>query len=799
MINATPRIVGDGSGGGGGGPVTGLTGTPTQVVYIDNSGNGTGDAYFTRDSVTNETLIGMIQNGGLDEAGLAIKDDIFGLPGTDGVAMRRGDVAGTVGNAVLAVFDATPFGAGRFAILGTADDVVTGETGQLVVLPTFGSINTSKATGESANLQLNSGDTANLFVDNANGGGNDFAGIIADLNGGGGTQFIRGRYQDGTNDWGWSIDNNGIKFDFDGFSGNAGTFYYFPTADATVDGQVLTGHADGTTTWETPASPSAPLTDTYIGFGDPSNLLTGSGNFTYGSTYSFVTHTTPNNSDSLTYSGVGFTGSGLNDLTLTWNSGVYTSLKYGGNLQITIDTTGTPDTFTWIFTGGYSQVVGSGTSVPITGGLQTLSDNDGQVIALIQFGATTGHTFNDRWNAATSLGGSQKGYLLKDNLNHEFFVSNSNGGAYKLGDDGTNGGSSWWGNGTLLEIQDNSGVMYLDVPNDLFIESPGSGGYQVGHFDMQNREVQFGDLDIVGNKTRFAISDPSNTVYITADGSNAFTIYNANYDEQYFAVSTLSGGAVTFGDLSGVNNSSTFTFSDATSRAIFSLDDQFNIRSAASTSRYYFNAGYNGGNPIINFGAPTFGNGTVFSLNDQNQVITAYAQTFIVENPGGNKFINIDSSNNLYEFGDTDNLNNNSYVYIDDTNEKFAFASNGTDHFIAYKDWTFLGGAVVHGSIQAYTSTGSVSINDNVSTLQYNPASVNATATITLPATSGGSGSIVTVVFGGTITSGNPVVTTLTWAAGSGNTLVASNLPATANAGDSVSFEKIGTYWYQIN
>ena len=485
---------------------SGSPGGPNTAIQYNNGGVFGGDSYATRDPITGETLLGMLQNGGLDEAGLAVKNDIFGLPGTDGVAMRRGDAAGTVGNAVLAVFDATPLGAGRFAILGTADDVVTGETGQLVVVPTFGSINTSKATGESANLQLNNGDTANLFVDNANGGGNDFVGITADLNGGAGTQYVRGRYQDGTNDFGWDISSNGIKFDFDGFSNNPGTYYYFPTADATVDGQVLTGHADGTTTWETPTSPSASLTDTYIGFGDPSNQLTGSSALTYNSTYSYITQITPNNSDSLNYGGVGFTGSGLNDLTLTWNSSVYTSNKYGGNLTISIATTGTPDTFNWVFSGGYSQIIGSGTGVAMTGGLQTLLDNDGNVIALIQFGATTGHTFGDFWTSGTSLGGNSKGYLIKDSLVHEFFVSNPNGGAYKLGDDGTNGGSSWWGNGTLLEIQDNSGVMYLDVPNDIYIETPGSGGYQVGHFDMMQREVQFGDLDIVGNKTRLALS-----------------------------------------------------------------------------------------------------------------------------------------------------------------------------------------------------------------------------------------------------------------------------------------------------
>ena len=243
----------------------------------------------------------------------------------------------------------------------------------------------------------------------------------------------------------------------------------------------------------------------------------------------------------------------------------------------------------------------------------------------------------------TSLGGNQKGYVIKDSLGHEFLVSNPNGGAYKLGDDGTNGGSAWWGNGTLLEIQDNSGVMYLDVPNDIYIETPGSGGYQVGHFDMQNREVQFGDLDLVGNKTRLALSDPANTVFITGDGTNVINVFNGNYDEQYLRVGTLSGGTVDFGDLSGVNNSSTFTFSDATSRAIFSLNDQFNIRSAASTTRYYFNAGYNSAEPIISFGALSYGNGTVFALNDQNQTIESFTDgTFRVKDTTGNTWLEID-------------------------------------------------------------------------------------------------------------------------------------------------------------
>ena len=72
-------------GGGGGGPITGLTGTPTEVVYIDNSGNGTGDSLFTRDIDTHYTFIGdmigdvmggfVIQDAGIPSYGLTIQNE----------------------------------------------------------------------------------------------------------------------------------------------------------------------------------------------------------------------------------------------------------------------------------------------------------------------------------------------------------------------------------------------------------------------------------------------------------------------------------------------------------------------------------------------------------------------------------------------------------------------------------------------------------------------------------------------------------------------------------------------------
>lgn len=89
------------------------------------------------------------------------------------------------------------------------------------------------------------------------------------------------------------------------------------------------------------------------------------------------------------YSTATFTGAGLNDATLT---GACTDLT-ATTFTVTVDGTGTPDTFKWR--------KGSGswtTGVAMTGAAQSLSDG-----VSVTFGATTGHTLADSWsfNAAS--------------------------------------------------------------------------------------------------------------------------------------------------------------------------------------------------------------------------------------------------------------------------------------------------------------------------------------------------------------------------------------------------------------
>lgn len=117
------------NGGGGGGPVTGLTGTPTEIVYIDNTGNGTGDSLATRDSVTNDTIIQQVSGDftqGMDLGTITIGPLLGGINGN---VLSRESSTGLLGKASIGVFNGTDFG---YDTVG-AGSFVTDSTGQVVL------------------------------------------------------------------------------------------------------------------------------------------------------------------------------------------------------------------------------------------------------------------------------------------------------------------------------------------------------------------------------------------------------------------------------------------------------------------------------------------------------------------------------------------------------------------------------------------------------------------------------------------------------------------------------------------
>lgn len=87
-----------------------------------------------------------------------------------------------------------------------------------------------------------------------------------------------------------------------------------------------------------------------------------------------------------------FTGAGLNDLT---KSGTY-ACAGGRKYRVQVDATGTPDKFKWSNDGGATF---QATLVSMTGAAQLLECG-----LSVTFGATTGHTLNNRWDFNTTDG-----------------------------------------------------------------------------------------------------------------------------------------------------------------------------------------------------------------------------------------------------------------------------------------------------------------------------------------------------------------------------------------------------------
>ena len=96
------------------------------------------------------------------------------------------------------------------------------------------------------------------------------------------------------------------------------------------------------------------------------------------------------------------------------------------------------------------------------------------------------------------------------------------------------------------------------------------------------------------------------------------------------------------------------------------------------------------------------------------------------------------------------------------------------------------------------TITATATINNSTTTLLVNPATVVSSLSITFCAAPYQT-QIIRIVFGGTITSGNQVVTTLSILPNSGQSVVRVFPSVEAFAGDFLAFQYINTNWYQIN
>lgn len=111
------------------------------------------------------------------------------------------------------------------------------------------------------------------------------------------------------------------------------------------------------------------------------------------------------------------------------------------------------------------------------------------------------------------------------------------------------------------------------------------------------------------------------------------------------------------------------------------------------------------------------------------------------------------------------------------------------------------GGGIGTDSTVTITSGSSSTVTNGYNIVRFNPTSVISSYTLTLPTTWHTSNDLL-IVFtaNGTITSGNPMVTTLTIVNGSGQTLSQAVIPTTGNAGEIIRYHLIaGTIDQRLN
>lgn len=119
-------------------------------------------------------------------------------------------------------------------------------------------------------------------------------------------------------------------------------------------------------------------------------------------------------------------------------------------------------------------------------------------------------------------------------------------------------------------------------------------------------------------------------------------------------------------------------------------------------------------------------------------------------------------------------------------------------------DWSWKnvssGGGGTHEVKQEYTGSSSVTITDSTTWLIINPAALASAITITMPA-SPTDKQLITISFGGTITGGNGVVSSLTVSPNTGQSIIQASAPSYVQSGESISYRYniSNTSYYRIN
>lgn len=573
-MRGTPRIVGGGTSGVGN-PVIGAD--PNLFLYTDASGDLYQDALASRDSVTNETLIGYRTSGG-DFSNAFKLGNFLGSFITDGTGFERHDAVND-NFTFSAAIDGTPLGTSTNSLLqgygdftngifatGTynADESaldysnsVTGTDGHIVTNSTRISIEHTDNSTYDSQIEINN--TIDLKTDGV-GGKNLFR--VSDT-------FIRG--------------------------GSASFYFYADTIDDTfyVKGQLpITGTPSGSLLF-------VDLPNAVSTLGDYNEQMShikvvadvANGNAYIDGLASPVPNWTPSTLSD------GFTGTGLNDMnydsTVTYTGtypNTYTAtIASVGSVHITLTSITTPG-----FTVGDTVTDGASTGTIIAG-----SDGDGFIIIqpIIDSGWTSATSITDISSGAAASVGSP---YYTDTMSW----SSTGGGSgiiiptssvINLGDGLSVGFGSQTGHtlGDLWEWTMLQGTVYS----------------KMALFDGVNRTMSIGDVEQTVNDVR--------TDWVLGTGKN-HGIYEYLGDAQEYHISNSSGDIV-------VLDSDTFN-----QTILFSIQDPFYVQTPFSVETGVGSYGFrfqliDGVQHYATLGAEGLGNNTFLNVNDDTETITLTA------------------------------------------------------------------------------------------------------------------------------------------------------------------------------
>ena len=252
--------------------------------------------------------------------------------------------------------------------------------------------------------------------------------------------------------------------------------------------------------------------------------------------------------------GTSFVGTGLDD---AFFAGHYSGDSSSKSFYVKIDATGTPDTFEW----GFDSAVGAvATGVAIDGTAQML---DSAYNISIDFGATTGHTLNDKWTGTATAVNTDTGIFSNRNAGSNY----THVGMYF--DVSTN---KW----TFLNAYDSEPGQIINPENGTY------GALKAATYEGDLTGDVTGTVSDISNHTTTNLAEGTNQYFTEARARNALKVGgDLSYDSasgqltytdsdrsraQVLELFSASGGGLSYNNSTGA-----FTDSDRTRAQILGM------------------------------------------------------------------------------------------------------------------------------------------------------------------------------------------------------------------------------------